>query len=238
MNLRTILSILTATASILLVSSTTALAAPVLGGPADGARLATPLPKFTWTVPAGEVNVRLVIAPTKVVATDGTLRDADIQSPTAPGATSFQDLKEVYTPGDYFWQLNSDNGSASQETYQYFTSPIRRFVVPAIFQFSRLRPVVEDNAANGMNEIALTGKLRCNVTKITSVTMLVYRGTKLLHNDTREVGCYAWEQNNLFHNFQPRPGQIPNGTPLRIVMVAKSGIFRSPLTTLRLTWRS
>ncbi|MCW2927980.1 MAG: hypothetical protein JWM86_1948 [Thermoleophilia bacterium] len=225
---------------LLLAFAASASAAATQIAPAVGARLTTPYPVFRWSVPEGEQNLQLTVTPTAAIV-DGGLDDSNgmVGSPAA-GATAYVDRTKVFTPGDYFWQIRTDNNSAVSEEFQIFRTPAQRFIVPGIFQFSFLKPVIGTNGANNLSQVQLTGVLRCNMASgTTSSIMRVYRGTRLIHTDTRVVGCFGMTKNSLYHNFQPRPGSIPNGTMLKVTMSAKSGIYKTLVPSVKLIkWHS
>jgi hypothetical protein len=219
-------------AAVLLASVATASATATQVAPAVGAKLTTAFPVFKWTVPDGEQEFQLTVTPTAKLV-DGELDSSERMNRGVLATTSpFVDRTTVYTPGDYFWQIRTTNGGETSDTFQMLVTPVSRFIVPPIFQFSSLRPKITDNASNGMSEVELNGILRCNMAQgSTKVSMKVFRGTRLLHVDTREVGCFGMTANKLFHNFQPRPGQIRAGTILSIQMSAVDGFLKTAAPT-------
>lgn len=228
------------TALLLCATTASAVATPLQVAPATGTTVRTPYPVFSWSVPAGEQNLELFVTPTSKLVDGELVSEDNVASTPAAGATSSAKPTRAYTPGDYFWQLRTDNGSAVSEEFQVFRSPVRRFIVPGVFQFSFLKPVIGTNGANNLSQVQLTGVLRCNMASGTTQSkMSVFRGSRLLHTDTRVVGCFGMSRNVLYHNFQPRPGTIPNGAVLTVKMTAVSGFYKSAVPTVTtVKWHS
>jgi len=209
--------------------------------PLDGAKLKSPYPTFSWQLPVGAGNTRVVVSTSPKTDAAGYLPDfaePNYRVETAKVGASTLTSKNVYEPGKYYWQVVAQDLT----TGTAYLSTVRSFTAPVYFELVHFRAKIAKNGANNINQVEVNGSLKCSVAYGTKnhvlLTIKVYKGTKRIGTQEREAGdCNSMSKTREFANFQPQPGSIKKGTKLTVKVFASFGKSKSDAAALKVTWK-
>lgn len=194
-------------------------------GPSNGQKLATPYVPFSWQAPADEQSVEIVVSTSATTGASGKLPQSGKKYLTSewidsPGASTFVDKKYAYSPGTYYWQVETTDGAGTE-----YLSRVRKFVVPVFFQLSKVKLKMIHEAYNGKRALAASVVMKCNYAQdqyYTQFSMDVYKGSKRIsHGAVAQGNCVGMYPIKTEGLFEPS-ASLKSGTKLTIKLYGHS----------------